>query len=99
MIRHSWRNWLPVSSRASAASTAPAGLRQPRVPDLPLKNGDLTAQDQNPGVLGLARAGEQGKPAEHARHHQVSESHRHEYRQCPTVRPPRSQTPSLTTPH
>ena len=43
--------------------------------------------------------GQQGQPAEHAQHRQVGESHRHEYRQCPTARFPRSQMPILTVLH
>jgi len=42
--------------------------------DLALEHGDLMAQDQDLGVLGAVGAGEQGKPAEHAEHHQVCES-------------------------
>jgi hypothetical protein len=32
------------------------------------------AQDEDLGVLGTVRPGEQGKPAEHAQHRQVRES-------------------------
>jgi hypothetical protein len=52
----------------------PVGPRQPRILDLPLENGDLVPQNQNLRVLGTIRAGEQGKPAEHAQHRQVGES-------------------------
>jgi hypothetical protein len=76
----------------------PVGPRHPRRLDLPLEHGDLMAQDQDLRVLGPVGAGEQGEPAEHAQHRQVSESHRHEYRQCLTVRPARSQTPNPTIP-
>jgi hypothetical protein len=39
-----------------------------------LKHSDLTAQDQDLGVLGAIGAGEQGKPPDHAQHRQVGES-------------------------
>jgi hypothetical protein len=52
----------------------PVGPRQPRVLDLALEHGQLMAQDEDFGVLGAVRPGEQGKPAEHAQHHQVSDS-------------------------
>ena len=42
------------------------------------------------------RSGRYREPAEHAPHRQVGESHRHEYRQCPTMRLPRSQMLNLT---
>ena len=42
------------------------------------------------------RSGRYREPAEHAQHRQVGESHRHEYRQCPTMRLPRSQMLNLT---
>jgi hypothetical protein len=71
----------------------PVGPRQPRDLDLALEDSDLMAEDQDLGVLGTVRPGKQGEPAEHTQHRQVGESHRHEYRQCPTVTPPRSQTP------
>jgi hypothetical protein len=50
------------------------GPRQPRVLDLPLENCDLVPQNQDFRVLGTVRPGEQGKPAEHAKHRQVRES-------------------------
>jgi len=75
----------------------PVGPRQPRCLDLPLEDGDLVAQNQDLSVLGAIGPGEQGEPAEHAQHRQVGESHRHEYRQCPTMRLPRSQMLNLTT--
>jgi hypothetical protein len=53
------------------------------------------AQNQDLGVLGAIGPGEQGDPAEHPQHRQVGESHRHEYRQCPTMRLSRSQMPNL----
>jgi hypothetical protein len=40
-----------------------------------VKHGDLVTQDQDLGVLGPDRPGEQGQPAEHAQHRKVSESH------------------------
>ena len=42
--------------------------------DLTLEQGDLVTQDQDLGVLGAVRAGEQGEPAEHTQHRQVGES-------------------------
>ena len=53
----------------------PVGPRQPRGLDLALEDGNLVPQDQDLRVLGTVRAGEQGKPAEHAQHRQVGESH------------------------
>ena len=53
----------------------PVGPRQPRGLDLALEHGDLVPQDQDLGVLGAVGPGEQGKPAEHAQHRQVGESH------------------------
>ncbi len=47
----------------------PIGPGQPRSPDLALKHGDLLAQQEDLGVLGLVRAGEQGEPAEDAEGH------------------------------
>jgi hypothetical protein len=41
----------------------------------PLEHGDLVAQDQDLGVLGPVRPGEQGQPAEYAQHRKVGESH------------------------
>jgi len=52
----------------------PVSPRQPRVLDLPLKDGELMAQDQDLGVLGTVGAGGQGQPAEHAQHRRVGES-------------------------
>jgi hypothetical protein len=52
----------------------PAGPRQPRGLDLALEHGDLMAQDQDPGVLGAAGPGEQGKPAERPQHRKVGDS-------------------------
>jgi hypothetical protein len=39
-----------------------------------LEHGGLMAQDQDLGVLGAIGPGEQGKPAEHPQHPEVSES-------------------------
>lgn len=81
--------------RAQRGRHRPVGPRQPRSLDLTLERGHLMAQDQDLGALGTIGPGEQGEPAEHAQHHhQVGESHRHEYRQCPTRRSLRSQTPT-----
>ena len=77
-IRRSWRSWLPGSSRASGQHRAVCPGQSLGL-DLPLEHGDLVAQDQDLGVLGAVRAGEQGKPAEHAQYCEVGESHRHEY--------------------
>jgi len=52
----------------------PVGPGQPRGLDLPLEHGDLMAQDEDLGVLRGVGASQQGKPAEHAEHYQVSES-------------------------
>jgi hypothetical protein len=38
-------------------------------PDLALEHGDLRAQQEDLGVLGLVGAGEQGEPAEDAKGH------------------------------
>jgi hypothetical protein len=71
-------------------------VRGQNCPQMPL------AEDQHPvgdlGILSPVGPGEQGKPAEHVQHRQVGESHRHKYRQCPTVRPTRSQIPNLIIP-
>jgi hypothetical protein len=53
----------------------PVGPGQPRGLDLALKNSDLVPQDQDLRVLGPVGPGEQRKPAEHAQHRQVGESH------------------------
>jgi len=53
----------------------PIGPRQPRGLDLALKHGALVTQDQDLGVLGPVRPGEQGQPAEDAQHRKVSESY------------------------
>jgi hypothetical protein len=47
----------------------PIGRGQPRSPDLAPEHGDLLAQQEDLGVLGLVRAGEQGEPAEDAEGH------------------------------
>jgi hypothetical protein len=47
---------------------------QPRRPDLALEHGDLVAQEEDLGIFGPVGAGEQGKPAEHAQHCQISQS-------------------------
>ena len=52
----------------------PVSPRQPRCLDLALEHGDLMAQDEDLGVLGTVGAGEQGEPAEHPQHREVSES-------------------------
>jgi hypothetical protein len=52
----------------------PVGPGQPGSLDLALENGDLVPQDQDLGVLGVIRPGEQGEPAEHAERRQVGES-------------------------
>ena len=52
----------------------PVSPRQPWDLDLPLEHGDLMAQDQDLRVLSVVRPGEQGQPAEHARHRQIRES-------------------------
>jgi len=39
-----------------------------------LKDGDLVAQDEDLGVPGPVRPGEQGQPAEHPEHREVGES-------------------------
>ena len=46
----------------------PVGPGQPRCPDMPLQNRDLVAQEEDLSVLSTVRAGEQGKPDEHAEH-------------------------------
>ena len=52
----------------------PVSPRQPRCQGMALEDGDLMAQDGDLGVLGTVGPGEQGKPAEHAQHRQISES-------------------------
>jgi hypothetical protein len=52
----------------------PVGPGQPRCPDVALEHGDLVAQEEDLGILDAAGAGEQGNPAEHAEHRQVSKS-------------------------
>jgi hypothetical protein len=51
----------------------PVGPGQPWSLHLALEHSDLMAQDQDLGVLGGVRAGQQGEPAEHAEYHQVCE--------------------------
>lgn len=48
----------------------PVSPGQPRCPYLALEHSDLVTQDEDLGVLGAVRPGEQGEPAEHAEHHQ-----------------------------
>jgi len=43
------------------------------------EHGDLAAQDEDLGVLGVAGAGEQGKAAEYAEHRLVCGTQCHEY--------------------
>jgi hypothetical protein len=43
-----------------------------------LEHGELAAQEEDLGVLGAVRLGEQGKPAEGAEHRHVGESQWHE---------------------
>jgi hypothetical protein len=62
------------SIRPSAASIA-IGPGQPRGLDLALRYGDRMAQGRDLDVLGTVGPGEQGKPAEHAQHRQVGETH------------------------
>jgi len=57
----------------------PVSPGQPQGFDLALDNGDLVAQDQDLGVLGAVRTGEQGEPAEYLEHREVSESSWHEH--------------------
>jgi hypothetical protein len=57
----------------------PVGPRQPRGLDLTLEHGDLMTQDEDLGVLGTVGTSQQGKPAEHSDHHQVSQSQQHRY--------------------
>jgi hypothetical protein len=52
----------------------PVGPRQPRGHDLALQHGDLVAQDEDLGVLGPVRPGQQDQPAEHAEHREVGDS-------------------------
>jgi hypothetical protein len=64
--------WQPPGQRGQ---DRPVGPRQPRGLDLPLEHSDLMPQNKDLGILGAVGPGEQGKPAEHAQHRQVSESH------------------------
>ena len=52
----------------------PVGPRQPRSPGLPLKHGNLLAQDQDLRVLGALGPGQQGEPAEDPEHCEVGGS-------------------------
>jgi hypothetical protein len=52
----------------------PLGPRQPRSLDLPLKHGNLLAQDQDLRVLGALGPGQQGEPAEYPEHREAGES-------------------------
>ena len=52
----------------------PVGPAEPRGLDLPLEHSDLMPQDQDLRVLDAVRAGDQGKPAEHAQGSEVGES-------------------------
>jgi hypothetical protein len=45
-----------------------------RCPDLAPEHGDLVAQDEDLSVFGPIGPGEQGKPAEHAKRREISES-------------------------
>jgi hypothetical protein len=51
----------------------PVRPRQPGSADLPLKHGDLVAQDQDLRILGVIGPGEQSQPAEHPEHREVDE--------------------------
>ena len=46
----------------------PVGPGRPRCPDMSRQNRDLVAREEDLSVLSTVRAGEQGKPAEHAEH-------------------------------
>jgi hypothetical protein len=74
----------------------PAGPRQPRCLDLPLEDGDLVAQNQDLSVHSAIGPGKQREQGEHAQHRQAGEPHRHEHRQGPAMRLPRSQMLNLT---
>jgi hypothetical protein len=52
----------------------PVGPGQLRGLDLTLEHSDLMTQDQDLGVLGPVRPGEQGQPAERTEHRKVLES-------------------------
>jgi hypothetical protein len=52
----------------------PVSPRQPWCPGIALEHGDLVAKEEDLGVLGAVRPGEQGKPAEDAEHPYVGES-------------------------
>lgn len=52
----------------------PVGPRELWGLDLALEHGDLMAQDQDLGVLGPVRAGQQGGQAENPEHSEVGES-------------------------
>ena len=68
----------------------PVSPRQPRFLHLALEDGNLVAQDEDPGILGTVRTGGQGKPAGYADHRPVCDPEGHGYRQCPAMRTPRS---------
>ena len=58
----------------ATGGAGPGRPGQPRCPDLALEHGDLVPQEEDLGILGPVGAGEQGKPAEHAEHCQISQS-------------------------
>src|SRR5215472_18522110 len=74
----------------------PVSPRQPRRPDLAPEHGELAAQEEDLGVFGPVGAGEQGKPAEHPEHRQVSKLQWAQVRTVPEPEAPRSHTANST---
>ncbi len=60
--------------RAQRGQDRPVIPGQLRGLDLPLKHGDLVAQDEDLRVLGAVGPGEQGEPAGYSQHREVGDS-------------------------
>ena len=70
------RNARQVSRARLGEGSMPASsqdLPHRRRSSMALENGELVAQDEDLRVLGAVGVGEQGKPAEHAEHRQISD--------------------------
>jgi hypothetical protein len=70
---------VPWQQPSQRGQDRPVSPRQPRYPSIALGHGELVAQEEDLGVLGAVRPGEQGEPAEDAEHRHVGESQWHEY--------------------
>ena len=70
---------MPWQQPGQRGQDRPVSPRQPWCPSIALEHGELVAQEEDLGVLGAIRPGEQAKPAEDAEHRHVGESQGHEY--------------------